>query len=142
VAERQLLKLDYEPGPCCVLLFVVEDFDRIARRHGASFGDKLLRVLAHQLRESFPENDTLFRWGVDRFVAIAAGSLPGAITCCRGVCKRFATSNYYTYEMERKQRVTAALGWGAVAYEPGLSVEEIAARLDQSLEDNRRDYLI
>ena len=46
------------------------------QRYGTPFGDKLLRALAHQLSDKFPEEGALFRWGADEFLVIAEGTLP------------------------------------------------------------------
>jgi len=78
-ADQQLRQISKRPSPVCVLLFDVEGFREINRVNGTPFGDKLLQALAHTLSDYFPENDTLFRWGADEFLAIAEGRFRGPI---------------------------------------------------------------
>lgn len=137
-AERRLQAIAERPGPVCVLLFDIEGFRGINDRYGALFGDKLLQALAHQLRDSFPEEGALFRWGPDEFLAIADGALAGSMDLCRSICEGFADSNYTTYEGGRKERVTATISWGAAQYSRGESIERLCLRAREILEQNRR----
>jgi diguanylate cyclase (GGDEF)-like protein len=139
VAERYLQAVPKLNGSVCLLLFDIEDFRKINARYGAMFGDKLLQALSHLLRESFPEEGTLFRWGADEFLAIAAGSLPRSVERCQVICDGFANSNYVTYERGQAERVAAAVSWGAVQYKPGESIEGLCLRVQENLDQNRRN---
>lgn len=139
VAERYLQQIPKHRGPTCVLRFDVEGFRKINAQHGQPFGDKLLQALANLLRESFPEEGTLFRWGPDEFLAIAEGSLTGILARCRSISKRFANSNLVTVEQDRLERVAATVSWGAVQYSPGESIDGLCQRARENLEQNRRN---
>src|SRR5208283_4125895 len=83
-AERQLQKALKRDGSSCIVVFDIEGFTQINRVHGTMFGDKLLRALTHALRERFPGEGTLFRWGADEFLALAEGSIKARLDQARG----------------------------------------------------------
>jgi diguanylate cyclase len=138
VAERHIQAIAKQKGPVCVLLFDIEGFREINEQYGAPFGDKLLQALAHLLRESFPEEESLFRWGPDEFLAITETALAGSTDRCRSICDRFANSKYVTNEQGRMEKVGATVAWGAVQYSAGESTEGLCVRARENLEQNRR----
>jgi len=138
VGEHQLQGIPKRKGPICVLLFDIEGFRRINDLYGAQFGDKLLQALAHLLRESYPEEGSLFRWGPDEFLAITESALAGSTARCRSICERFGNSKYITNEQGRMEKVSATVAWGAVQYAGEGSAEGLCARARESLEQNRR----
>jgi len=138
VAERFMQKIPRQKGSVCVLLFDIEGFGQINQRYGAPFGDKLLQALAHLLRESFPEEGSLFRWGPDEFLAIAEGEPARSVERCRSICATFANSSYTTYERGHRESASAAVAWGAAQYARGESLEGLCLRARDSLEQNRR----
>ena len=81
------------------------------------FGDKpvLLRALTHALRERFPGEGVLFRWGADEFLAIAEGSQKARLDQARGICESFAMASYFTAEGGTKQKISAQVACGAAA---------------------------
>ena len=136
-AERYLLKAAKRDGPLCVLLFDIEGFRQINQTHGSLFGDKLLRALTHALRERYPGEGALFRWGADEFLALAEGSLAARYDQARGICERFASSGYVTSEGGVKKPVSANVACGAAPLVRGESVEDWYRRARESLEQNR-----
>lgn len=141
VAERYLQGIPKMGEPVSVLLFDIEGLGKINERYGVLFGDKLLQALAHQLRDSFPMEGPLFRWGNDEFLAIFRGDPGGAVELCQEVCTAFAHSNYTTFVQGEKQKLAAALAWGAAHYHPPESIEGLCLRARENLEQNRRDSL-
>jgi diguanylate cyclase (GGDEF)-like protein len=139
-AERNLQKAAKRDGPVCLLLFDIEGFRQINQAHGTLFGDKLLRALTHTLRERFPGEGVLFRWGADEFLAIAEGSLAARLDQSRGICESFAGSSYYTAEGGLKKPVSARVACGAAACVRGESGEEWYRRARESLEQHRRSW--
>jgi diguanylate cyclase (GGDEF)-like protein len=135
-ADQQLRQISKRPSPVCVLLFDVEGFREINRVNGTPFGDKLLQALAHTLSDYFPENDTLFRWGADEFLAIAEGRLPVRLEGCRAICRRFASDSRYTVDGGTK-RVSATVASGGAEYRAGDSADDLYRRARESLEQNR-----
>jgi diguanylate cyclase len=137
-AERNMQKAAKREGPVCLLLFDIEGFRQINQAHGTLFGDKLLQALTHALRERFPGEGILFRWGPDEFMAIAEGSQVARLDQSRGICESFAGSSYYTAEGGLKKPVSAKVACGAAPYVRGESGEEWYRRARESLEQHRR----
>ena len=119
------------------LLFDIEGFEQINQAHGTLFGDKLLRALTHALRERFPGEGALFRWGADEFLAIAEGSLAARLDQGRGICESFAMSSYFTSEGGTKKPVSAKVACGVAQAVRGESGEEWYRRARQNLEQFR-----
>jgi len=136
-AERFLQRAPRREGPVCVLLFDIEGFRDINNRYGTLFGDKILQALAHKLRERFPGEGCLFRWGADEFLAIAEGSLPARLDQGRGICEGFASSGYFTADGGPKKAVSAQVAYGGAAYQAGESIEDWYRRARATLEQNR-----
>lgn len=137
-AERNLQRAARREGSTCIVLFDIEGFRQINQDHGTLFGDKLLRALTHALRERFPGEGALFRWGADEFLAIAEGSLAARIDQARGICESFASSSYYTADTGPKRPVKAKVACGAAASARTESCEDWYRRARESLEQNRR----
>jgi diguanylate cyclase (GGDEF)-like protein len=137
-AERHLQKAARREGPVCLLLFDIEGFRQINQAHGTMFGDKLLRALTHTLRERYPGEAALFRWGADEFLAIAEGSLAARLDQSRGICESFASSSYFSAEGGLKKPVNAKVACGAAAFVRGESTEKWYRRAHESLEQHRR----
>lgn len=139
-AERNLQKAAKRERPACLVLFDIEGFRQINQAHGTLFGDKLLRALTHALRERFPGDEILFRWGADEFLAIAEGSLAARLDQGRGICESFASSGYFTSEGGAKKPVSARVACGAALGVRGESSEDWYRRARESLEQHRRSF--
>ena len=139
VAERRIQGLSKSKESVCLLLFDVHGFGKINEQFGAPFGDKILQSLTHLLRESYPQEDGLFRWGADEFLAIHEGSLSGAMDRCRAICSTFANCNYVTPQRGGMAKVSASVAWGAVQYSRQESAESLTLHLRESLERNQRE---
>jgi diguanylate cyclase len=137
-AEKYLQKMGKRDGPICIVLFDIEGFKAINQSYGTMFGDKLLRAVTHALRERFPGDGALFRWGADEFLAITEGSQKARLDQARGICESFAMSSYVTQDGGTKQKVNANLAFGVAAAVRGESVEDWYRRAHENLELNRR----
>jgi diguanylate cyclase (GGDEF)-like protein len=136
-AERQLQKALKRDGSGCIVLFDIEDFTQINQAHGTMFGDKLLVALAHALRERFPGEGVLFRWGADEFLAIAEGSLKARLDQARGICESFAMSSYFTAEGGIKRKISAKIACGAAQMVRGESSDDWYRRARENLDQSR-----
>ena len=136
-AEKHLQRAVKREGIACIVLFDIEGFKLINQAHGTMFGDKLLRAVTHALRERFPGDGALFRWGADEFLAIAEGSLKARLDQARGICESFAMSSYVTADSGTKQKVSANLAFGAAQALRGETADDWYRRARESLEQNR-----
>jgi diguanylate cyclase (GGDEF)-like protein len=139
-AERNLQKAGKREGSACLVLFDIEGFGYINKAHGTMFGDKLLRALTHTLRERFPGEGVLFRWGADEFLAIAEGSQKVRLDQARGICESFALSNYFTSENGTTKKVSAAVACGVAQMVRGESSDDWYRRARESLEQTRGSF--
>jgi len=141
-AEKHLLKASKREGPVCMLLFDIDGFREINRQHGTLFGDKLLQALAHRLRDRFPGENILFRWGADEFLVLTEGSLTVRLEQSRGICESFAGGSYFVAESGLRKPVAASVACGGALYQRGESVDEwyrrSRATLEQSWKGTRR----
>jgi diguanylate cyclase (GGDEF)-like protein len=135
-AEKFLQKAAKRDGSICMVLFDIEGFKVINQAHGTMFGDKLLRAVTHALRERFPGDGALFRWGADEFLAIAEGSQKARLDQARGICESFAMSSYFTSESGTKQKVSASLACGVAQMVRGESSDDWYRRARESLEQS------
>jgi diguanylate cyclase (GGDEF)-like protein len=136
-AERNMQKALKREGSSCIVVFDIEGFGLINQAHGTMFGDKLLRALTHALRERFPGEGVLFRWGADEFLAIAEGSQKARLDQARGICESFAMSSYFTAEGGTRQKVSATVACGAAQMVRGESGDDWYRRARESLEQSR-----
>jgi diguanylate cyclase (GGDEF)-like protein len=136
-AERQLQKALKRDGSSCIVVFDIEGFTEINRAHGTMFGDKLLRALTHALRERFPGEGILFRWGADEFLALAEGSLKARLDQARGICESFAMSSYFTAEGAMTKKVSARVACGAAQMVRGESGDDWYRRARENLDQSR-----
>src|SRR5579883_2456412 len=140
-AEKQLQKVLRAGRPDCVLVFDIEGFRAINERYGTIFGDKLLQAFAHSLRTRFPDQGTLFRWGADEFLAIAAGPLPQRADECRSLCESFTAGRYTSFDGGIRHSISALIAHGCVELRKGEGADEVYRRARQSLEENRAGLL-
>ena len=138
IAERYIQEIPYRKGTVSFLLFDIEGYRKINDRYGALFGDKLLQAFGSVLRENFPGEGSVFRWGSDEFLALVERPSNVAAKLCLSICEGFANSNYITHEDGRKERVTATVAWGVAQYTNGESTEELRRRARVNLEHNQR----
>jgi diguanylate cyclase len=138
VAERHLQRILRSPGTLGILLFDIESFRSMNERYGPLFGDRMLQAVAQTLREKFPEEGSLFRWGADEFLVIAEGNLSGRASLYQGICDSVANATYTTFVNGAQQRVALRLAWGSAQYSPGETIEDLYRRARESLEANRR----
>jgi diguanylate cyclase (GGDEF)-like protein len=136
-AERQLQEAVKRDGSSCIVLFDIEGFTQINKAYGTLFGDKLLLALKHALRERFPGEGTLFRWGADEFLAISEGSIKARLDQARGICKLFAMNRYFSAEGGMKQGISASVACGAAQVVRGESTDDWYRRARENLDQSR-----
>lgn len=136
-AERRMQKIPKTNKPVCLLIFDIEGFGNINAQYGSVFGDRLLQALAHTLKSSFPDENTLFRWGADEFLVVAEGTLAMRAPQTRSICDAFAHGRYSTCGDSGRTSVSATLAGGVAEYIPGESQEDLYRRARETLEHSR-----
>ncbi|HEX7223124.1 MAG TPA: sensor domain-containing diguanylate cyclase, partial [Candidatus Limnocylindrales bacterium] len=68
-----------DPGerrPLAAILFDLDEFGQLNKRHGHQVGDEVLRVFGRILRQRFRSSDIVARYGGEEFIVILEGTTP------------------------------------------------------------------
>ena len=68
-----------DPGerrPLAAILFDLDEFGQLNKRHGHQVGDEVLRVFGRILRQRFRSSDIVARYGGEEFIVILEGATP------------------------------------------------------------------
>ena len=134
VAERNLQALLGCPQTISLLLFDIEGFGEINRKHGALFGDQLLVGCGNVLRAHFSGSAKVFRWGADEFLAISEQTQRDGEELCRGIRQAFSSGKYVTVCEGSKVTLRAEVAFGVAQHVGGESIDQWYRRARQALE--------
>jgi diguanylate cyclase (GGDEF)-like protein/PAS domain S-box-containing protein len=107
-------------------------FKGINDKHGHAVGDELLIAVAHQLKESLREGDTLARMGGDEFVAVlidldgASASLPMLERMVRAAAEPVAIGELWL-------QVSASLGVTFYPQDQDMDADQLLRQADQAM---------
>lgn len=129
ICKRQLF-------PATLVFFVLDKFKLVNDTHGHAEGDRLLKVFAQQMRESFRTSDLFARLGGDEFVALLTNVNSDAINDLIG---RFDTA-LKARCAELALPYTIEFSYGLVAYEPlkHSSIEDMLHEADRAMYTRKR----
>lgn len=133
-AERHLHRIPGRNCRICILLFDIVGFHRFNEQFGSPFGDKLLKTLAHVLRENYPGEEALFRWGADEFLVIAEGALSRGLDHAIAIADSFSEKRYTAAESRMKESVRVRVACGGAEYLRGESAEDLYRRARECLD--------
>jgi diguanylate cyclase (GGDEF)-like protein len=129
VCKRQLY-------PAALVFFDLDKFKQVNDTYGHAEGDRVLKVFAEQMRESFRTSDLFARIGGDEFVALMTNVNTDAIK-----------EKIEHFDHALKQRCgtlelpyTIRFSYGVVPYEPlrHASVEDMLHEADSAMYENKR----
>lgn len=126
--EREMTRsiIESTASPCGYLLLLdVDDFKQINDVHGHMEGDTMLKMVSHQLLQTFRKGDVIGRMGGDEFLVYIRGSIPresleqrlthfleqlrtnshNMLTCSMGLT--LVTSEHFDYARSLSQADTA-----------------------------------
>jgi diguanylate cyclase (GGDEF)-like protein len=66
--ERLLHLAERQHQSLCFMILDLDNFKRVNDQHGHDAGDRVLRLLGEQLKQSFRREDVVARWGGEEFV--------------------------------------------------------------------------
>ncbi|MCB1959950.1 MAG: GGDEF domain-containing protein [Rhodocyclaceae bacterium] len=94
-------------APHWLAVIDADHFKRINDKHGHLYGDEVLILLANLMRESFRNDDKLFRFGGEEFVAVLK---PASFDDAHRVLERFRQSVEH-YHFPQVGQVTISIGY-------------------------------
>lgn len=76
--EAHLATVHASPGPLFIALCDIDRFKSYNDRYGHGLGDRVLKTVAHSLRESLPDC-LVGRWGGEEFLVVGTSDAAGAV---------------------------------------------------------------
>jgi diguanylate cyclase (GGDEF)-like protein len=117
-----------QDSPLSVALLDLDGLKRINDRFGHIEGDRCLREAARGIEAALRAGDLCFRWGGDEFVILLAGTdAPGAELVVSRVAERVGAV------CRDPEGGEVLLSYGVAQLEPGMSPEDLLARADVAL---------
>lgn len=105
----------------------VDHFKRINDQFGHLYGDEVLLLLARIMRQSFRQQDKLFRFGGEEFVIVLRAASEKEV---RSALERFRRA-IEAYDFPQIGRVTASIGYTMI--KAGDTIPDIVGRADEAL---------
>jgi diguanylate cyclase (GGDEF)-like protein len=130
VCKRQLF-------PATLVFFDLDKFKQINDIHGHAEGDRVLKLFAEQMRESFRTSDLFGRLGGDEFVALLTNVNADEINELIARFKNALQARFASLALS----YTIGFSYGLVSYEPlkHSSVEDMLHEADSAMYANKRD---
>ncbi len=114
-------------------LIDLDDFKDMNDSYGHLFGDKILSIFSHILKQNLRHSDTAYRYGGEEFAIIFPGSsLEGAALVAERIRTRLAEYPFNFENKSKEIRVTASFGISLTTVND-RNIEEIIRRSDKAL---------
>ena len=113
--------------PCWLGVVDIDHFKKINDNYGHLFGDEVLLRIADLMRQSFRNNDKLFRFGGEEFVVMLRNVAEDHV---HNIFNRFRIA-VEKHDFPRVGRVACSLGFARI--DPRLSPAELLGRADEAL---------
>lgn len=140
-AERLMSSRIQAGMPVCVMLFDLDGFKKINDRFGHYVGDQVLRAFASRLGEQFRTNDVVCRWGGDEFLVVLSTALTDPIGRAETVADRMR-GLYAIQSPAGPVNASVSASVGVAQHTPGESDEDLFARADSVLYENKRTSVV
>ena len=120
------------PGPSLIIADI-DLFKNINDTYGHLFGDKVIRAVAHILRQNVKGKDTAGRYGGEEFVLVLPDTpLEGAEVLAETI--RHAIEHSRIRNVENNQTIgKVTLSFGVAAYQSGETASQLIERADRAL---------
>lgn len=118
--------------PFAVVLFDVDHFKWVNDTFGHVAGDKVLKVISKNLKESFRKNDVIARLGGDEFAVMVMGfdekMAKERVEACK---KRIRKHRFFSHAHQTNIMITLSAGIAAAS--SNISAEELLDRADKAM---------
>jgi diguanylate cyclase (GGDEF)-like protein len=118
--------------PFSLLIADLNEFKDINDLFGHLAGDELLKGFASEFRAQFRSFDFVSRWGGDEFAALLDAE-PAQIENRINYIRNWASGDYLVRVAGKSRKIRISAAVGVVAWQPGMSAEELFARADQAM---------
>lgn len=128
--ESELARWQRHGGDLCLAVLDVDLFKRINDQFGHLAGDKVLKIIAHELRKRLRKSDFLARYGGEEFVLMMPVTSPDAAYGVLEALRQGVEACPFHFKGER---VTITLSAGVAKFTQGDTAEKVFERADQAL---------
>ena len=123
-----------EPDPAdptmCLAVVDVDHFKRINDNWGHLAGDKVLKIVAREMRTALKDSDFLARYGGEEFVVILPETRPADAEGRLNKLRSAIESIPFHF---KEERIAVTVSCGVVAIKAGESAESVFGRADKML---------
>ena len=129
VCKRQLF-------PATLVFFDLDKFKQVNDSYGHTEGDRLLKIFAEQMRESFRSSDLFARLGGDEFVALLTNVTTDVVTTLMDRFEQAVKSRCASLDLP----YTIEFSYGVVSYEPlkHASIEDMLHEADRGMYEAKK----
>lgn len=130
--KRALQSLDSAGEQFAVVLFDVNNFKWVNDTFGHVAGDKVLKVIAKNLKESFRKNDFIARFGGDEFAVMVMGfDERRAKERVAAFKKRVSEHRFFSHAQNTNIEISVSAGVAAAS--KGISANELLDKADKAM---------
>lgn len=131
VIEQQMSDIDAGASSIYVVMADIDHFKSINDRFGHNVGDRVIKAIAGQMKESMAPA-TVGRWGGEEFIAIIEGDEAHVRQLCEDARQAIAARKWKVRETDEPLgSVTVSMGF--TKFKPGQTGEEAIAAADALL---------
>ena len=128
--EREMLEWQAHGGHLAMAILDLDHFKRINDSYGHLAGDKVLKIVADQLRKRLRGHDFIARFGGEEFVLLLPQTSPAAAAQIAEVLRATVEACPFHFKGERVV-ITTSIGLGA--FRPGERGDQVLKRADAAL---------
>lgn len=128
--EREMLEWQAHGGHLAMAILDLDHFKRIYDSYGHLAGDKVLKIVADQLRKRLRGHDFIARFGGEEFVLLLPQTSPAAAAQIAEVLRATVEACPFHFKGERVV-ITTSIGLGA--FRPGERGDQVLKRADAAL---------
>jgi diguanylate cyclase (GGDEF)-like protein len=113
-----------------VAMLDIDRFKQVNDSFGHAAGDRVIRALAHLLRQRVRQHDSVGRYGGEEFLLLLPDCQPGAaVTIIEDIRQRFAGIDF----IERGETFNVTLSAGIVGGDPTLGAQDLLVQSDRAM---------
>ena len=128
--ERELIEWQESGGHLAMAILDLDHFKRINDSYGHLAGDKVLKIVADQLRKRLRGHDFIARFGGEEFVLLLPQTSPAAASQMAELLRATVEACPFHFKGERVV-ITTSIGLGA--FRPGERGDQVLKRADAAL---------